>query len=183
MLQCLYPSMKKYFIAYLLEGEARDWHNSLTKQISERFGTTKLYEKFPPHITICRPFSREDVDDVCERIEEWQKNFSRAGTFAIRDFGYFDDRVVFVKAEPDVVVRREVDALRKILAPLLPPEDYPVWNPHTTLANYLNPEQKQTIWDFVQTLPKPDFTVLFSNIALLELDETSQKYRVHKMFS
>ncbi len=175
--------MKKYFIAYVLEGEAKDWHYALAKQISERFGTAKIHEKFPPHVTICRPFSREDVGDVCEYIQEWQKTFSRTGIFVIKDFGYFDDRVVFAKAEPDAVVRREVDALRKILSPLLPPEDYPVWNPHTTLANYLNSEQKQTIWAFVQTLPKPDFTVLFSNVALLELDEKSQIYRIFKKFT
>ncbi|MDP2641676.1 MAG: hypothetical protein Q8P21_00040, partial [bacterium] len=45
-------------------------------------------------------------------------------------------------------------------------ELFPDWHPHATLANFLNPEEFESIWNYVLTLPKPNFSIPFNNITL-----------------
>ncbi len=65
--------------------------------------------------------------------------------------------------------------------PNMPTEDYPVWNPHLTLANHLEPSKIIKIWDYVSTLPKCHFVISFDNVALFR-SEGNRTWRVDEIF-
>jgi len=157
----------RYFIGYEIGGEAAKWHQGLAKDISDKFHTWKIYEKYPPHITLFRPFESEEIEPIKTLLEKWAEKI-KGGNFVISDFGHFDDKVVFANVEADSRVREAVGELRDELKnfPGMPKEDFPVWQPHVTLANQLPPEIIRKIWEFVIELPKPKFILKFDNVCI-----------------
>jgi len=156
-----------YFIGYLIEGEAADWHYRTAKEISDKFNTWKIHEKLPPHITIYAPFEAEELDKIRNILREWTEQ-PMAGNFILSGFEHFDDRVVVADIKTDEPVIESVNQLQKELSAFLSPPEFPEWNPHATLAVRLEPEKINKIWQYVQTLPKPNFTLPFNNITLFK---------------
>jgi 2'-5' RNA ligase len=160
----------KYFIGYLIEGEAAEWHRDLTKEISEKFGLWEIHEKIPPHVTIFRLLGVEDPELVRSLLRDWVSKQNTIGAINICGFDRFDDRVVFAKVEIDEQVRKIGEDLRSKIKeiPGMPPEDFPIWNPHATLTNWVEPEEIEKVWNYVNTLEKPNFTLPFNNITLFK---------------
>ena len=139
----------KYFIGYLMQGEAAEWHLNTAKKISDEFNTWKIYEKIPPHITIFYPEGVEDITTIRNYIKNWRGKNKVTGNFYISDFDHFDDKVVFAKIDADEAVIKEVNSLREGIRNIsdIKNESYPNWHPHSTLANKLNPEKISEIWE------------------------------------
>ncbi len=157
----------RYFIGFLIEGEAGTWHEALTRDISERFGTRKLHERVVPHITLYRPFDADDIAPVKTLLQSWTKQEHAPGTITLSGFGHFTDRVVYASVTLEAKAQQNILALRREIMTLLPKEDFPNWVPHATLADeYETPEIITEVWEYVQTLPKPEFTVPFNNVTL-----------------
>lgn len=174
----------KYFIGYLIEGEAATWHINVVKNISEKFSTWKLHEKLPPHITIFYPFDAEDIKPVVNLLGNWTQNKKVPGNFSLSGFGHFDDKVVFAKAETDQSVKDIVKELQGILKelPKMPEEAFPIWHPHATLANLLSPQEINEIWDYVLTLEKPNFILPFDNVIIFSRFESDGKWVAEESF-
>lgn len=156
-----------YLIAYVIEGEAGEWHRGLAEDISKKFGTWEIHKKIPSHITLCRPFDVSDVAPIKTILSQWVKEQSAPGNITLSGFGRFSDQVVFATTEVEPMVEEAVQDLRKKLSPLLPKEDFPNWHPHATLARLVAPETIEAIWAYVSGLEKPTFTVPFNTITLL----------------
>lgn len=173
----------KYFVGYLIEGKAAEWYFNVAKDISEKFNTWKLHEKLPAHVTVFYPFETEDVEPVRNLVENWTHNKNIPGNLTIAEFDHFDDRVVFAKTDPDESVRDAVEELRGILEkiPGMLKDNFPIWHPHNTLANHLTPEEIKQIWNYVQTLEKPDFIIPFDNITIFRF-EGDRKWVVQESF-
>jgi 2'-5' RNA ligase len=174
----------KYFVGYLIEGEAAEWHRNLTKEISEKFGLWKIHEKIPPHVTIYRPFEREDVEPIKKLLNSWSVGQDIKGNLNISGFDRFDDRVVFAKVEVDEQTRKIGENLRSKIKeiPGMPLEDFPIWNPHATLMNWIEPEDIEKVWEYVNTLEKPNFIISFNNVTLFRSDG-DKKWVVDEVFS
>ncbi|KKS84901.1 MAG: hypothetical protein UV60_C0013G0018 [Parcubacteria group bacterium GW2011_GWA2_43_11] len=173
----------KYFIGHLIEGEAANWHESIARDISDKFDTWKLHEKIPPHITIFYPFSKEDISSLVNFLQNWVAKRNVPGEFSILDFGHFEDRVVFAKIDvphpiKNIVVQLQ-DELQKF--PDMPHEEFPNWHPHATLANRLSSQEIDQIWTYVQTLKKPNFSLPFNNVTLFRF-EGDMKWVVERTF-
>ncbi len=173
----------KYFIGYLIEGEAAKWHIGVAKNISEKFNTWKIHEKLPPHITVFYLSEVEEIEAVKDFLKIWIHDKKVPGNFIIRDFDHFDDRVVFAKVEPDLSVRNMAeDLIKKIKEiPGMTQEDFPIWHPHATLANKLSPEEINTVWEYVQTLERPNFILPFNNVTIFRF-EGDMKWGVEESF-
>lgn len=158
------------FIGYLITGEAADWHISLSKNISEKFNTWKIYEKIPPHITIFQPFDTKDINFIKNFLRNWVKNKGVQGNFVLFDFDRFDDRVIFAKVDADKEIKEAVEELRKEIKkiPNMPEGDFPVWHPHATLINRLPPPEIEKIWNYLKEVEKPNFTLPFDNVTLFK---------------
>lgn len=173
----------KYFIGHLIEGEAVLWHNTITKDIAEKFNIWKMYEKGPPHITIFYPFETEDIGPVANTIKQWLINKNIVGNFSITDFGYFDNSAVFATVRIDPAVKNLLDELKNLLTkiPGMPEDRFPLWQPHATLAYKISPEQIKEIWAYTHTLKKPNFINSFSNITIFRF-ENEKQWVVDKYF-
>lgn len=67
------------------------------------------------------------------------------------------------------------------LIPDIQKDKHLTWKPHATLAFRLSPEKITTIWNYVATLEKPNFTALFDNITLFRFE--NEKWVVEKKFA
>jgi len=173
----------RYFIGYLIQGEAGEWHYTLAKEISEKSNTWKIYKKIPPHITVFRPFDAADVSPVKNLLREWTAGRLIPGDFTLSGFGCFEDEVVFAVVNTErPVLNTVIDLQKKLHAlPGMPPSEYKEWHPHATLANHFESSQFFKIWQYVSALPKPHFVLPFDDVTLFYYDE-SKTWRVDEMF-
>jgi 2'-5' RNA ligase len=162
----------RYLVAYLIGGEAGAYHEELTKTLSERFGVKPLHEHIPPHLTCKAPFETDNPEGVKQALHEFSREHS-ACPLELCGFGGFQDtKVVYVGVEENPRVQTVVRDLRSHLRPVgLPFEEYEK-NVHfyASVARFLTPEQYEDIWEHVQALPEPRFTLAFDHIALLAND-------------
>ncbi len=163
----------KYFIGYLIPEPASTWHINLAKDIADKFNIWKIYERVPPHVTIYYLSELENIETVKYFIKAWIKDKKISGNFTIKDFGHFEDRVVFAKTESDDPIRSMIEELIKNikLIPNMIKEDYPVWHPHATLAHKISPEEVKAIWEYVSNLEKPNFILPFDNITIFRFED------------
>lgn len=172
----------RYLIAHLIPGEVSVWHNELMREISDKFGTWKIYEQLPPHITIYRPVEMDDIRSVEKLIHDWLREVKALGDITMAGFDRFDDRVVFAKTEVSKsTMNRVLDLRNKIKnLPNVLVEDSVDWSPHATLAYKLTPPEINKIWDYVMTKEKPNFYFPFNNITILRYGKN--KWDVEKTF-
>lgn len=173
----------RYFIGYLIQGEAGEWHRACAKDISEKFNTEKIGERIPPHITFVPPFDAEDISLIKDMLHEWIANRPVYGEFTLSGFGWFDDRTVFAAIEADKLVTDAVYELQTILRALpgMSAENQYPWRPHATLANHVRPSDTSAVREYVRALPAPHFVLLFDNATLFRRDEGGV-WRVDEIF-
>jgi 2'-5' RNA ligase len=176
-------SQTYYFIGHLIQGEAAEWHKTFSKEISDRFNTWKIYEKIPPHITIFRPFGTENLAKVVELLEGLTAKIPIPGSYLMKDYGKFDDRVIYASIEPEQEVVEVVSEIKSKIGklPSMPEDDFPIWHPHATLINKVIPDEIRKIWEYVLTLEKPDFTLPFDNVNLFRYGG-DKKWMVEKIY-
>jgi len=175
----------RFFIGYLIQGEAAQWQKQTEKQISHTFGTWDMHEKIPPHITLFRPFDVEEkeVGTLDSLLREWVAVHPTSGNFTMSSFGRFSDRAVFTDISTDTKALHAVLDLRTRIGSLIKAkEDFPDWQAHATLAYLLTPTEIAAIWDYVQRLTPPDFTLPFDNVTLFRPGKT-QGWEVEKIYT
>lgn len=162
-----------YFVAYALEGDARQWHIETAEGIYEKFHNCKIHDKIPPHVTIMSPFVAKDVSSLKKILRQWTSEFSLTESFHMNGFGQFHNKVVFAETVPSTLLKESVPPLQQLIEQTVPSakNPYPQWNPHATLANYLTSEEFENIWNYLQTLPRPDFSLPFTNVTLFRATE------------
>lgn len=170
----------KYFIAHLLSGDAKVFHESVARELSFRFHTAPLYERLPPHITIKAPFETDEAGIAeVERILRALAHGERAAPITIRGFGRFGFRTVYldVVKSPDAVafVRNTLKILRENI-PWLPTAPLEGNKLHASVARFLTRRQFRHIWRFLKTF-HPEFHLSFDNIAILKKE--GQTWTVH----
>lgn len=174
----------KFFIGYLIEKEAAEWHIKLTKDISEKFGTWKLNEKFPPHITIYYPFETTDISPIKTFLNNWIKKCENPGNFILSGFDHFDDKVVFANIETDKNTKNVVNLLRDDLQKIIPlssNQNLIPWHPHATLANKITSQEINKIWEYISNIKNPFFVMPFDNVTIFRFID-DQKCVVEKSF-
>lgn len=165
----------RYFVGYLIERKAARWHSNLAKEIAEKFGTWKIHERFPPHVTIFQPFETEDVEGIKDFLRSHVDARAMPGTLTLSGYDRFDDRVVFVNVDTEDSVRDFVQTLQECArttsatSGLMVPA-FSAWHPHATLAYRLPPEDIVGIWGYVSMLPNPVFTLPFDNVTLFRFE-------------
>jgi 2'-5' RNA ligase len=164
----------KYFVGYLIEGEAAEWYNRVAGEISERFRTFKIHEKIPAHLTVYRPFECDNLAPINDVVSTWAAEYRNKSNFRVNDFDHFGSRVIFGKVEVDSRLVSYLERFRdvmKIQRITLTGENYPGWIPHMTLANYIEPRKFTKIWKHISTLDRPDFTLPFNNLTVFNKRE------------
>lgn len=144
----------KYFVAYLLSGDAKVYHERLTRELSEKYRITPLHERIPPHITVKAPFETDEmgIADVERTLRSFAHN-EYATPMTLRGFGRFGFRTVYMDVEkaPEVVllVRRAIATLNAHV-PWMQSAPLEGNKLHASVARFLNRRQFRRIWRHVQ---------------------------------
>lgn len=78
----------RYFIGYLASDEIAKYYNSITTDLSNRFGIEDLSKRVPAHITIIYPFESDTSEGTEERIGNYIHN-KTSFDFRVKGFGEF----------------------------------------------------------------------------------------------
>jgi 2'-5' RNA ligase len=177
----------RYFIGYLIQGEAARWHIELSKEIASKFKIWNISEKNPPHLTIYYPFETEDISPIKIFLRKWLHDHPISGNVTLSGFSHFENRVVFVDVNIDDSVRKAVEDMKIDLRKIIPPRSInnvnytTTWNPHATLAYKISEEKIIEILDYVKDFESPTFTKPFDNITVFVWSDN--KWLIEESFS
>jgi 2'-5' RNA ligase len=176
----------KYFIAYVIKGEAGDYHKQLSDGIARQFNFKPLSLKVPPHLTLKSPFI---TDISIEEIESLIANFVtsiKAPKLLLESFGSFRDEVIYIDVKPSpnavAMINDFVGELKNVT--WLPFEKFETQEGgahlHATLAYADTKENFKMINKYLADY-NPQFEVLLDNITILKREP--EKWVVHKEYS
>jgi 2'-5' RNA ligase len=173
----------KYFIGHLVEKDFANYCNNLSKDISDKFNTFKVYEWVPPHVSFFYQFETENIGIVKEPLKEITQDKKVLGNFHFSRFNHFDDRVIFAKIDTDPIIRDVVFALENKLRkiPNLSNREPREWQPHVTLATRLSGSKFIDVWNYVETLETQNFIFPFDNVTLFCFNE-NEKWEIEETF-
>lgn len=171
----------RYFIGYLLSGDAKRYHENLTEEIADKFGVPPLNRRIPPHITLKVPFETDRIEDVEEALKEYAQNHSIA-PLTLSGFHHFNQKVIFIDVSPSKQMLNDVRELMSVLQSIswMQFDRHDVQKKlHATVAYPKNYFQFGKMWKFVGKR-EAVFDVSFDNVAILKKED--RKWLVHKEY-
>lgn len=162
--------MHKYFVAYLLTGNAKTYHERLTRALANRYRIFPLHEKVSPHITIKPPFEtdEEGIQEV-ERVLRAFAHGENAVPLSIRGFGHFGFKTAYLdtqkSSDATMLMRRAVKALNENISwmPKYPHEGKKL---HASVARFMDRVQSRRVARYLAK-ENAAFDVVFDNVAIL----------------
>lgn len=175
----------KYFIAYLIKGDAKEYHLRLSKKIAETFGIFNVSDVIGPHITL-KYFNILLNEQQVKELEKLLKNFCEnhhKAKLKLQGIGQFENKVLFMKVKPS----EEMKLLYRNLVKELEKLSWITWNEfdkenihfHATLAEKNIEPKFEEIYKFASK-KKPNFDLEFDNICILK--KPKDKWILHKKF-
>ena len=161
----------QYFLGYLPPKEFRHFYEKLVQEISERFGLEKLSQKKRmPHLTLKSPSNLYPP----QMLEKIVKEFCRTqikSKFEIRNFGNFEEDVIFLKTTPS----KEMESTFKQFLTRLENEGiYLKKYDNTDKISYMVLAKEnelngrfQEVYDYLRQ-KKLEFTLPFDNITIFQ---------------
>ena len=174
--------MKRYVIVSLLEGEEKDFHGSLVKEVCDKFNVRP--QKLPMHITLKAPFEIESIDEVEKTTEKFVENRKSCG-IEIKNYDHFRDNVIFM----DILPSKEALELHKEYYLELKEIEDLNWSNnegesikfHCTLVSRRISSKFKDIWNHVIE-KEIFFKSAISNITIMEYNFYKNIWEVYKKF-
>jgi hypothetical protein len=161
-----------------LTGEAKSYHQSLTRILASRYRIFPLHERVLPHITVKAPFEcdEEGIREVERVLRAFVHNES-AVPLSIKGFGRFGFKTVYldVLKSPGAtaLVRRGIRTLNENISwmPRAPLEGNKL---HASVARFMDRRQSRRVLRFLKN-EAPHFEALLDNIAILKKEGSTWK--------
>jgi len=172
----------RYFIGYLIKGEAKKYQEKLIDKICAEFNVRNLNDHVPAHFTLKSPFDTEDISEVEKLLEKFCKG-EKVSDIKIGGIGSFDKRIIFLDGESiegEKTFRGLIQELRKIDWMQFRKYELTDVNFHSTLARARDKNQFVEIMKFLEN-EKSLFELKFDNIAIFE--NVGGKWGVYREFS
>lgn len=167
----------KHIIVHLVRGEAKEYHESLTKDLVEKFDVFPIHERIPPHLTLKRWFevSDRDMQLLHNLLDGYTATHTPSG-YDMNQFSNFREDVLFLDVEPSEKMQRDVLELMDALHthPSLEFDEYDNGSDfHATLTmRALKEFDFHAIRNYLDASEPPNFKMKFDNIAILKKPET-----------
>lgn len=166
-----YTNKMKYFIGYVTKGEINEYYKKIATEVSEKYGTSNLAERIPPHITLIPTFESEDMKVIEQKVTEALKNKSKF-SFYIEGFERFKDgkETIFLGIHMDEsqhVVLREIIAN---IGDVGQNTEFETYTPHLSMVRYLENDKSDEIFEYLNKLPKKKFDLVFDSLCILVKD-------------
>lgn len=163
----------KYVIAHLIRGEAQKLHETITHNLTEKFDTAPLFEYIVPHITLKRSFERDEnrIDDIYRAIDAFAETHAQTD-YSLKGFGNFNEVAVYIGVHPSEEMKQSVKDLQGTLEEVegIELDEFDrAHRFHATVAlGKLKPFSLEEVWNYVQALEVPDFSMKFDNVTVLK---------------
>lgn len=172
----------KYFVAHLLTGNLRQYHLSLTEELSNRFHVAPLHKRVDPHITIknfeANEYEITQVESVLERIAVAVSPLP----LTIEGFGRFGHKTFFLDVqksrEATLFARECVGKLNSL--PWMKPLKHEGEKLHTSVARYLRYNQSHRIWRLLKRRETPHFKTYLDTLTIMR--KPGKHWEVHREF-
>lgn len=162
-------------MAHLLSGDAKKYHERITRELSGRFRIVPLHERVPPHLTLKIPFEAdtEQIHDV-EKVLRSFARVRRSAPLILKGFGRFGFKTIYLdvcKSDQAVSLSREcINVLRENF-PWLPNAPLEGNKLHASVARFLSRRQFLRMWKLLHGL-SPSFNSSFDNITILKKEDS-----------
>lgn len=160
----------KYFVAHLLSGEAKAYHERLTRALAVRYKIFPLHVKIQPHITIKPPFETDEEGIVeVERVLRAFAHNEKVAPLYLRGFGHFGFKTAYLDtqkcSEATAIMRRALRALNENISwmPKIPREGNKL---HASVARFMDRIQYRRVMRYLSK-EHASFDVSFDNLAIL----------------
>ncbi len=170
----------KYFVAHLLSGRAKTYHERLTSELSKRFHILPLHERVPPHLTFKIPFEADSEGILhVERVVRSFAHLRARVPLSLEGFGHFGFKTIYLNTTRE---REAITLMRDLLKAL---HDSCPWlrvaplegnKLHASVARFLTRRKFLRIWRHVKPL-KPRFDIEIDQLVILERGEHGWKVR------
>lgn len=174
----------RYFIGYLIRGEASEYYRTTCAELAGHFGIENISSIVPPYVTIKAPFERgtiEAIDDILSLSTDMP-----AQPIEFSGWNHFTTRTIFLDIpKPSNELKNFVkEILAKISSTGVPvaPQEF---NPHLhmSIARFLKPNQYQEVWKYLQSTPSPKFELKLDNLTIFFKENKDQKaWKVWKTY-
>lgn len=161
-------------IVHLIRGEARSAHETITKELAEKFDSFPIHERIPPHLTLKRWFELTD-----ERMTELYKLLDsfvasqKQSEYTLGGFSNFGDGVIYLDVKPSsemlMTAQSLLSKLHEIEELTFDEHDNEEMVFHATVAmRALRPFDFKKLWDYLHEKEYPVFQMKFNNIAFMK---------------
>ena len=177
----------KYVIVHLIRGEAKKFHEDITKKLTRKFGAYPLHDRVPPHITL--KYDKKLDEKIIGKVYTYLDNFISShnqSNYLLSGFGHFGKDVIYVDTIPSPEMSQDVLDLMSILHKVEgftfnkfdTPKKF-----HASLARRsLKTFDYGQIWNYLKTMPKPNFKMKFDNVATLKKANGSDKWSIDRVW-
>lgn len=166
----------RHIVVHLVRGGAKDYHESLTKDLVEKFDVFPIHDRIQPHLTLKRWFEldEKDMSILYELLGSYAASHTQSD-YVMNSFDNFRDDVIFLDAKPSEKMQTDVQDLMKILRthPSLDFDEYDNGSDfHATLTMAALKEfDYDAIRSYLNTVEQPNFDMKFDNIATMKKDD------------
>lgn len=174
---------QRFSIFYLIKGKAGKLQQRLAKEVGPKFGENYLIENpLPAHITLKAPFDLDNLEQLEKTLINFVNSQKVQGKITIKGFGNFRRFVAFMNtkfSQDSKKIQKElIEELKKIKISI---EKFDIkYKPHATISYGNTKETFDKIWNYLNTLEKPEFELVFDNISLMR--KVNGKWEVYREF-
>jgi len=160
-----------HFIGHQAEKSIAEYCRNLTKEIALNFRVKNLGDYLPAHLTFFPPFNlgESDVEEITQEFGKFSKTISPV-KLTINGFGHFNARTIFLSVEMSSEIKSLVQKIinfgRDLGLQAVPAG--PKLHLHISIARFLDREQFEKIWDFLEKKPKPSIVSELDNITIFQ---------------
>jgi|GEM_PF-3049859 len=175
----------RHIIVHLVQGEARDYHESLTKELVGKFDVFPIHERIQPHLILKRWFELSDTDmeTLYGLLDTYAASHTQSN-YVMDSFDNFRDDVIFLNAKPSEKMQTDVQDLMKTLRthPSLEFDEYDNGSDfHATLTmTALKEFDYDAVRSYLENIKQPDFAMKLNNIATMK--KVDSKWIVDKVW-
>lgn len=172
--------MDRYVLVCLIEGEAREFHNRIRKDVCYKFN--KRPQKLPAHITLKAPFETYKIDELVDVLRNFAAVRKKA-PMKIKDFGKFRRDVVYMNVDVSLEAKKLhndlMDELSKISWIKFKPNEGKDKVFHCTIVSKRIQDVFKEIWDYVNEY-ECEFNIYFDNLSLYKWENDT--WNLYKKF-
>lgn len=164
----------RYIIVHLIRGEAKNAHEEITRKLAEHLDGFPIHESIVPHLTLKRWFELDEID--IQKVQDLLDEFARShkqSAYHLYGLNNFGEGVIYVDVKASNEMLETVSDLMRSLRSIkkMTFDEYDAFEGdfHATVAmRALKLFDFSATWEYLQTLEKMDFNMVFDNIAILK---------------